>query len=173
MTYLISGLPCSGKSTVASILSQITGQPILNVGSQLSMEIETLGISARRRSEIGHLFLSYFSVDEIERIIYREIAVNGPTIVDGIRFVSTCEKLSSRVPSVNLHVCAREELRVGRMQARVAPSEWNPQMLDEYMEYAGEEPQFVNSCDYLIENNESLDGLCEQVKKLWTKNFIV
>jgi len=173
MLICITGLPGSGKSTVAALLAR-RSLPVVVMGDEVREEARRRGIpldgpSLRRfmveiRGEGGPGVVAELCMRRIDTL------VPGPVVVDGLRSVEELEAFRRRYGrTVLLEVRAPAELRLERMRGRAR--EDTPRSLDSFLERDRAElavglGELLGRVDYVVVNDGTRDELGTRVEAL-------
>jgi dephospho-CoA kinase len=176
MAWIVAvvGMPASGKSTVAEMLSRVLGCPVIAMGDAVRRETARRGLSltpenvervaAALRAELGRGAVAYLVLDDVRRAVEE----GGCAIVEGARSPEEIPVLSraGRVCIVAVHASPRRRLE--RLRARGRPGEtgWEALRLRDRANLDFGVGELIALADYMIVNEWGLEELERQVSRV-------
>lgn len=170
----ISGLPGSGKSTVARMIESCYGLLAVNVGDLLGEVLEKSGVSYSRRDEIGPMFLRDYPPDRVLEVIAVAAEGRGVSVFDGVRLALTCAKAKERWMSmvsiwyVDTGLERRSVWLRRKLEAEPLVASQVEEALRSYSLYDMEGPRIMELADFVISNDGTLDELAARVDECCT-----
>jgi len=176
MAWIVAvvGMPASGKSTAARMLSRMLGCPIIVMGDAVRRETERRGlpltpeniewVAAQLRAEMGRGAVAHLVLGDVRRAI----GERGCAIVEGARSPEEIPVLAEagRVCIVAVHASPRRRLE--RLRARGRPGEtgWEALRLRDRANLDFGVGELIALADYMIVNEWGLEELEEQVSRV-------
>ncbi len=168
--WFISGLPASGKTTVAKHLSRLTSAPVVDVGDVLREALAGEGVLCEHRSEIGPKFIKQFGRDSIHFPIIAKVRQKEDVIVDGVRLPNTLSECKKAIKCRTLYVHAddkeRKERKLSALTRNGLPVSEAILKWNEYSLFDDEARGARYVADEVIENTQSLDELFQRIRAL-------
>ncbi len=174
LIVVVTGMPASGKSTVAGMLSSIMGCPVVSMGDAVRAEARRRGLgespeslerlAAELRRIHGRGAVALLVYPEVERLS----AERGCVIVEGARSPEELPVLAraGRVCLVAVHASPRRRLE--RLSARGRPGErgWEALRLRDRANLEFGVGELIALADYMIVNEWGLGELEAQVRRV-------
>ncbi len=169
----ITGMPGSGKSTVAKVIAEKLGYPILVMGDIVREEVirRGLDLSAENIERIARELRALRGPGAVAELVVEKVkALNIPGIVvDGVRSLDEIRVLSrlGRVYIVAVH--SPPNLRFQRMISRGRKGDVGGLEEFRFRDKANLElgiGSVIALADYMIVNNSTLDKLVEEAKRV-------
>ena len=99
---VVTGLPGSGKTTLAEMIGRELAMCVVNVGDRLVSELSRSGVALPLRREAGAAFLDRYGIEGYLAVLDR--AACPGTILDGVRLARGVQELRRKYPGmIHLH----------------------------------------------------------------------
>jgi dephospho-CoA kinase len=170
----VVGMPASGKSTVAGMLSRMLGCPVIVMGDAVRRETRRRGlpltpenverVAAELRAELGRGAVARLVLDDARRAVEER----GCAIVEGARSPEEIPILAGagRVCIVAVHASPRRRLERLRARGRLGETGWEALRLRDRANLGFGVGELIALADYMIVNEWGLRELEEQVSRV-------
>lgn len=168
---VMTGLPASGKSTVANVFRDKWRANIIDVGEALQQHLDESGIGYTTKASVGPMFLKHFDASDIFSILAKSIKPDVVTVFDAVRLAITCKQFKQwnaatciccmQATDLQRSLRRAKELRIKGWSEVEIQQEWQ-----RYSKYDGEYEDIKGLADHIIHNDGSLEELYEQVQTI-------
>jgi dephospho-CoA kinase len=157
----VVGRPAAGKTTVAGIVSRVSGLRRISVGALLLNVLKAEGVTIATQADIGPTYLSRHTARDLDIVIADAVRDAGePAIVDAVRLFDTAERMKRRGVKI-WFVDAPEAERVSRLRDRVTAEDLSEvrRVLRQYEMFNAEQDAIRQIADVVLLNDGELADL--------------
>ncbi len=169
----VTGMPGSGKSLVASMLSEALSCPVVSMGDAVRREVARRGLEVNARNvesvarelreRYGMAAVAYLVLDDVREAI----KANGCVVVDGVRGMEEVRVFRRVAPVCVVAVHASPATRYERMARRRRAGEGVEDFrLRDEMNLRFGIGEVIALADYMIVNEWGLEDLRAQVERV-------
>lgn len=173
LLVLVTGMPGSGKSVVARLLSRLLDAPVYSMGDIVRREVSRRGLelTVENIERVAGELRRDLGMAAVAHLLARELkGVNSPVvIVDGVRSLDEAEVLGRLGRNCIVAVHASPRTRYKRMMARARRGDisgWDTFRMRDLANLSYGIGGVIAMADYMIVNEGSPEDLARTVERI-------